>query len=79
VRTIKARVARVIDGDTLMLEVRCRLMGISAPELTEPGGPEAFSAAKRRYHNQEIQFRIITADDYGRAVIQIYPSSGGKP
>jgi endonuclease YncB( thermonuclease family) len=77
-----ARVTRVIDGDTIMLAVRCRLMGVSAPELDEPGGPEAFKAAKARYHNRIVQFRIITADDFGRAVIQLHdvgPYGGGKP
>lgn len=47
----RAALIRVIDGDTLVAladtgfggrqEEHIRLAGVSAPELTEPGGPEA--------------------------------------
>lgn len=47
----RAVVVRVLDGDTVILDVdlgfyvtvrqSCRLMGINARELHEPGGPEA--------------------------------------
>ena len=42
----EAHVIRVIDGDSLRIEVRgiqveCRLLGIDAPEWNQPGGTEA--------------------------------------
>lgn len=47
----RARLVRVIDGDTVVVEtdsgfngrmqVHVRLQGVFAPELDEPGGPEA--------------------------------------
>lgn len=50
----RARGARVIDGDTVEVEVDCgfsvrveaavRLLGVDAPELREPGGIEARAA-----------------------------------
>ena len=52
--TYRARGARVIDGDTLEVELDCgfsvrveaavRLLGVDAPELREPGGIEARAA-----------------------------------
>lgn len=52
--TYRARGARVIDGDTLEMEIDCgfsvrveaavRLLGVDAPELREAGGPEARAA-----------------------------------
>ena len=52
--TYRARGARVIDGDTVEVEIDCgfsvrveaavRLLGVDAPELRDQGGPEARAA-----------------------------------
>jgi len=54
-----ARVARVIDGDTVVLEGgrRVRLLGIDSPELKSPGGPE--SAARLR---ELVEGKVVRLD-----------------
>lgn len=70
-RTIKARVERVIDGDTIVLEVRARLLQ-DAPELNTAAGRASMLAQRKRLEGKSIDFRIVTADAYGRAVIDIH-------
>ncbi len=77
-----ARVQRVVDGDTLLLEnrVRIRLIGVNTPETkaegrpVEPWGPEASA-----FTEQMVGGRLVTleydrerVDDYGRTLAYVY-------
>lgn len=85
--TYKAKALRVIDGDTVKLEVDCgfnlkytanfRLWGINAPELGAPEG----TAAKERlidllYYNETLPFVLTIEtskpDKYGRWLAKIW-------
>ncbi|NLY00895.1 MAG: thermonuclease family protein [Rhodopirellula sp.] len=71
-------VARVVDGDTLLLEndARVRLIGVDAPESVkpdhpvEPFGPEASAFARELVGNAgntvRLQFDKERVDQYGR-------------
>jgi micrococcal nuclease len=78
------RVARVIDGDTLLLESgqRLRLQGIDAPETVkpdypvEPWGPEASAFAhqfvERAKGEVRLVFGIERIDAYGRQLAFVW-------
>jgi micrococcal nuclease len=86
----KARLIKVVDGDTIDIEidlglhifheVRCRLFGLNAPERYTPAGP----AATEWLTVQLVQhptFMIRTYKDktekYGRYLVSIYTDSTG--
>lgn len=86
--TYKAEKIRVIDGDTIDLrvdlglrifvEIRCRLFGINAPELSQPGGKDAKEALD--LYTFAIPFLIIKTfknpkDKYGRWLVLLYRDS----
>lgn len=61
---------RVIDGDTFdQGNTRVRLWGVDAPEMDEPGGPEA-AEMLRRMTSAETRCEIEGRDRYGRAVMR---------
>lgn len=69
-------VTRVIDGDTFYVQGpdgrdRVRLRRINAPELDEPGGPEAKAALEQRLLHKRIHLTIYARDRYGRAIAEI--------
>lgn len=78
------RVARVVDGDTLLLESgqRVRLQGIDAPETVrpdhpvEPWGPEASDFARqfveRAGGEVKLVFGIERLDAYGRQLAFVW-------
>jgi len=78
-----ARVDRVVDGDTLDLdvggrEVKVRLLGIDTPEMTGPA--KEFGAAAKRYAEGRVSGRDVTLnldeqatrDKYGRLLAYVY-------
>ncbi len=67
--TIKAKVARVIDGDTFVLSdsQRVRMLGIDTPELERNSKPaEAFSDSAKTLTKQLIDGKIIKLTFDGR-------------
>lgn len=67
-------VKRVIDGDTFVIEdengddIRVRMIGINAPELSDCGGETAKQALEQKIGNRQIKLRknIEGIDDNGR-------------
>lgn len=62
-----------VDGDTLVCNrQKFRLTNVYAPELNEAGGP----AAKRRLQflvsGQEVHFKRLGQDRYGRILVEAY-------
>jgi len=78
-------VRAVLDGDTLEIEdgagirTRVRLRRVDAPELSEPGGPEARDALERRLHGRRVRVTPYARDAYGRLVaeVNLEPLPGG--
>lgn len=80
---VKARVARVKDGDTLVAnssegeKITCRLYGVDAPEtakrkkLGQPYGKEAFQELKSLVLDQDVNITVVNTDRYGRSICQI--------
>jgi len=64
---------RAVDGDTLRCgSERIRLRGVYAPELAEPGGPEARARLQRRLEEGEIRLDRHGRDRYGRTRADVY-------
>ena len=81
----KARVARVVDGDTLVLDDgrRLRLIGINAPEIgerEEPYGAEASAWLRATIDGKEIflQKDVSDTDQYGRTLRYVWLSTPEK-
>ena len=70
---------RVIDGDTIEvvdaggIRTRVRLRRVNAPELSEPGGPEAKAALEERLLGKQVRVRPCARDRYGRLVADVAP------
>ncbi len=74
-----ARVAYVVDGDTLALEgiePRIRLWGVDAPERGELGAGAATNALRQLSDNQLVSYIEKDRDRYGRIVARIFLSDG---
>lgn len=76
-------VARVLDGDTLVLATgeRVRLIGINAPEIAglrrlvpQPFGPEAAAFARRLAEGRRVrlEFDRERRDTYGRTLAYVF-------
>lgn len=64
---------RVIDGDSLEVNgVSVRLFGIDAPELRDPGGPEARAELRRLIGRRDPYCRVLDVDRYGRDVARCW-------
>lgn len=70
---LTGRITRVSDGDTVWLRpaeggkpVQVRIDGIDAPELCQPGGPEAARALAQRVQGRTVQATLHAQDDYQR-------------
>ena len=70
-----AWVSWVMDGDTVMLvregqkePVKLRIDGIDAPEICQPGGPEARDAMIRLALRKPVKVLDLGHDVYGRQV-----------
>jgi micrococcal nuclease len=85
-----ARVVRVVDGDTVVVQTagrteRVRYIGVDTPESVKPGTPvqcfaKAASAANRRLVQGEAVRLVHDAearDRYGRTLAYVYRSRDG--
>ncbi len=68
---------RVIDGDTVvfwwLVKDTARLHGINAPELRDPGGPEAAKfLEKLLLKKQAVTTLVHGRDKFGRALLDLY-------
>lgn len=83
--TFRAKVVRVVDGDTVDMtvdlgfrisqEIRLRLLGINAPERNAPGGTEATNYLKLLLPiGQQTMIETFKnpTDKYGRWLASIY-------
>jgi len=70
-------VTRITDGDTLIVEIagakeRVRLRDENAPELDEPGGPEAKIALEKRFPvGYPVSVTVYARDVYGRLLATV--------
>lgn len=84
--TRSALVARVIDGDTLELEIdngfhtglkkqRLRLLGINCPELNTPEGQAAKEAVRAKVEGKQVVIRShkdADHDSFGRWLCEVW-------
>ena len=80
------KVARVIDGDTVVLDIDMgnritwsgpfRLAGINAPEMGTTGGDEAWSFLFDLLKGGVALAETIKPDKYGRWLVRLYTSIG---
>lgn len=74
------QVRRVIDGDTIEIvdaggiRTRVRLRDVDAPEMDEPGGPEAKATLERQVLGRKVYVPPYARDRYGRLVANIAPT-----
>jgi micrococcal nuclease len=80
-----ARLIRVVDGDTVHLEIdlglesfrriKCRLAGINAPEMSTPGGPPAKARLQELLGTGQalvVHTYKDHTEKYGRYLVDIY-------
>lgn len=84
--TYRATLARVVDGDTVDLDVDCgfktwrrdrfRLAGIDCPEMSTPEGKAAYTAAAAWFVHAGAPFYVQTLRDrqekYGRYLVWVF-------
>jgi endonuclease YncB( thermonuclease family) len=76
-RILAGVVERVADGDSLELRVgpsleRIRLVGIDAPEFSQPFGLEARDQLRRLCGGQSVQVVVFGRDRHGRWLADVY-------
>lgn len=78
-RVATGTVLRVIDGDTIHVRVgnkveRVRYIGVSAPELDQPGGREATEANRKLVATQSVRLELDAQerDRHGRLLAYVY-------
>lgn len=80
--TYKAKVIKVIDGDTVKLNIdlgfrifwttNCRLAGIDAPELSEEDGKKSLNFLSNNLPiGAEVEIESKRLDKYGRPIIAL--------
>lgn len=71
---VRARVTRVVDGDTVMLLVRCRLATIQSPEMGTPEGNAARQVTSDRLGKKRVVVdQQYGADAFGRWLVILSP------
>ena len=80
------KVARIIDGDTVVLEIDMgnritwtapfQIAGINAPEMGAPGGSEARLFLFEMLKGGVALAETIKPDKYGRWLVRLYTSIG---
>jgi micrococcal nuclease len=78
--TISGTVTRVIDGDTIEVQlssgpIRVRLHSIDAPEKDQPWGTEARVALAGRVDGKHVDLQPVTQDHYNRLVAVVFLGS----
>ena len=73
----EAEVQRVVDGDTVVLQVgdiryRARLHGIDAPESNQPWGAEATALLGELLGAGPVTVEVPDIDRYGRLIVRLY-------
>lgn len=73
----EAQVQRVVDGDTVVLQVgnvryRGRLHGIDAPESNQPWGAEATALLRDLLGSGPVTVEVPDIDRYGRLIVRLY-------
>ena len=74
------RVLRVIDGDTFVIRydgepTSVRLWGFDAPELGDPGGPQAADRLRAAIDDRTVRLAFPAArkrDNFGRLLARVY-------
>jgi len=71
-------VARVIDGDTLVLASgeHVRLLGLDAPERGKPGYREAAEALRKLLAGKPVRVAREGRDRWGRTLARLYLADG---
>ena len=71
-------VTHVSDGDTVWVQplqggeaYKVRLLGIDAPEICQPWGPQSRAALTAVLQGQVVDVRARTRDSYGRLLAQL--------
>ena len=70
-------VTKVIDGDTIEItdaggiRTRVRFRDVDAPELDEPGGPEAKAELEARLLGKRVRVVPHARDRYGRLIAEV--------
>lgn len=82
----KARVLRVIDGDTLVIDLdmgfethtikRVRLLGVDTPERGEPGYNEAKAFTTSAVLGKDVYVQTYQADAFGRYLADVWYQEG---
>jgi micrococcal nuclease len=85
--TEKARVQRVVDGDTIVLAggERVRYIGVDTPESVKPGTPVQCFAKAAAHENERLvagervrlRYDAERRDRYGRLLAYVYRSRDG--
>jgi micrococcal nuclease len=78
---LQGRVVRVLDGDTFELlqnstKVRCRIVEIDAPELSQPFGRQSGDSLRKLILNQCVTCRPIAYDLYHRWLVKVSHLNG---
>ncbi len=75
----QAAVTRVIDGDTIEVDIagttyRVRYIGVDTPELGEPGADEATEANRQLVEGENVRLEkdVSETDKYGRLLRYVY-------
>ena len=86
--TYHATLKRVIDGDTLHLNIDCgfdtwtrqriRLHGIDTPELDTPQGERIYRYVQSILHNATLVITTIRPDKYGRYLADVFYLPGDE-
>ncbi len=76
-RHFKARVQRVIDGDTVIIDqqgkkIKIRLDSIDCPEDGQPWGNTATAGLVKMIGGQNVEFEVFGTDKYGRTLATLY-------
>lgn len=78
-QTLQGTVARVVDGDSLWVTpaaagaeaIEVRLLGIDAPEICQPHGPEARDALRDLVQDRLVSLKGVGRDTYGRLLATV--------
>jgi micrococcal nuclease len=77
--SLEGQVVRVSDGDTLWVQpagggraLKVRMLGIDAPEMCQPGGPQARDALAARVLNRTVRLEGERLDDHDRRLARVW-------